>query len=532
MTTALGSGIAERSRQALLARLSEPRVWDVVVIGGGATGLGCAVDAAARGYSVLVVDAEDFAKGTSSRATKLIHGGVRYLAQGNFPLVREALAERARLLENAPHLVRPLRFVVPAYHWHDKPMLAAGLGLYDLLATGHGMPRSKILDIPATECALPGVRSEGLRGGVAYWDAQFDDARLALALARTVGDFGGLAVNYCAVTGLALENGRITGVHLRERESGCETHVHAKVVINAAGVWADSIRRFASPASSPKLSPSQGVHLVVDRAFLPGDSAFLVPNTDDGRVLFMIPWQGSVLLGTTDTPCSDLPIEPRPLPGEVDFILETAARYLSNAPTRGDVRSVFVGLRPLVGGGESSPTRKLSREHVVDVSAEGLVSITGGKWTTYRVMAEDAIDAAQRTGGLAQRRSATARLRVHGAPARDEGDVYGLDRVEIDRLPGAGVPVCPPLSLTEAEVRYAARAEFARTVEDVLARRHRALFVDAGKALEAAPRVAEILAEELGRPAAWAAAQLASFGELAARYMAHGTEAGEAVRPA
>nr|WP_249116107.1 glycerol-3-phosphate dehydrogenase/oxidase [Azoarcus sp. L1K30] len=501
-----------------MARLSEPRVWDVVVIGGGATGLGCAVDAASRGYSVLVVDREDFAKGTSSRATKLIHGGVRYLAQGNFPLVREALAERARLLVNAPHLVRPLRFVVPAYHLHDKPMLFAGLGLYDLLAGGRGIARSRVLDVAHTIEALPGVRESGLRGGVAYWDAQFDDARLALALARTVADLGGVALNYCAVTSLVEKAGRICGVDLNERESGTTYRVDAKVVINAAGVWADSVRRLASPAAEARLSPSQGAHLVVDRAFLPGDSALLVPHTDDGRVLFMIPWQGSVLLGTTDSPRPDLPVEPRALPGEVDFILETAARYLSRPPTRVDVRSVFAGLRPLIGGGDGSPTRRLSREHLVDVSAQGLVSITGGKWTTYRVMAEDAVDAAQAAGGLRSRSSGTAHLRLHGAPAQHADDVYGLDRTQVQALPGSGRCVVEGLSLTEAEVRYAARAEYARTVEDVLARRHRVLFFDAARAIDAAPEVARILAEELGSSQDWMAAEVARFNAVAAQY--------------
>lgn len=511
-------GVAARVRLALLARLAEPRQWDVVVIGGGATGLGCAVDAAARGYSVLVVDAEDFAKGTSSRATKLIHGGVRYLAQGNLPLVREALAERTRLLANAPHLVRPLRFVVPAYRWRDRPMLAAGLGLYDLLAGHHGIERSRVLDAARTIAALPTVCPSGLRGGIAYWDAQFDDARLALALARTVSDLGGLALNHCAATGLVLEAGRVRGVELRDAETGAPFRVAARVVINACGVWADAVRRFAQPGVQSILRPSQGVHLVLGHEFLPGKDALLVPHTDDGRVLFMIPWQGRVLLGTTDTVRADLPLEPRPLPGEIDFILETAARYLVRAPTRADVRSVFVGLRPLVGGGDTSLTRQLSREHLVEVSDAGLVSVLGGKWTTYRLMAEDAIDTAQSVAHLPRRDAATAGLSLHGAPAVDEGDVYGTDRAAVDALPGAGQVLVEGLGLTEAEVRYAARAEFARGVEDVLARRHRVLFFDAALAARAAPAVAKLLAEELGRDADWIAAEVAAFEALASQY--------------
>jgi glycerol-3-phosphate dehydrogenase len=324
------------SRPALLARLRDARTWDLVVIGGGATGLGCAVDAAARGHSVLLVEAQDFASGTSSRATKLIHGGVRYLAQGRLPLVREALAERCRLLENAPHLVHPLRFVVPAYGWHDKPLLGIGLGLYDLLAGTAGLGRSRVLDAARTVAALPTVNTVGLRGGVAYQDAQFDDARLALALARTVFDLGGTAVNYCAANGLIVEDGRVCGVQIRDAESGASFRVAARAVINATGVWADAVRRLADPGAARLLRPSQGVHLVVGREFLPGTDALLVPRTADGRVLFVIPWQGRVLLGTTDTPRTDAPYEPRPLAGEVDFILGTVARHLAHAPATAD----------------------------------------------------------------------------------------------------------------------------------------------------------------------------------------------------
>ncbi|ATE60762.1 glycerol-3-phosphate dehydrogenase/oxidase [Thauera sinica] len=515
------------SRPALIARLRGRRNWDVIVVGGGATGLGCAVDAAARGHSVLLLEARDFAAGTSSRATKLIHGGVRYLAQGRFALVREALAERARLLENAPHLVQPLRFVVPAYRWYDRPLIGAGLAAYDLLAGG-GLGRRRLLDAARTVAALPTVRTEGLCGGVAYMDAQFDDARLALALARTVFDLGGTAINHCEVSGLAVEGGRVCGVRVRDCETGEAYDAAARVVINAAGVWADTVRRLADPAVPGLLRPSQGVHLVVGREFLPGPDAMLVPRTADGRVLFAIPWQGRVLLGTTDTPRPDAPFEPRPLPGEVDFILATAARHLARAPGRADVLSAFVGLRPLIGVGEASATRNLSREHVVDVSSGGLVSVTGGKWTTYRLMAQDAVDAAQSVAGLPRRDSPTARLPLHGAPRADGAaapkDPYGTDREQVDRLPGARRRLVEGFTLTEAEVRYAARAEFARTVEDVLARRHRALFLDAALAAEAAPAVAAILAEERGVGADWCAAECARFSALAARYRDPGAE--------
>lgn len=509
----------DRSRSALLARLRDARPWDLVVIGGGATGLGCAVDAAARGYRVLVVDAHDFAKGTSSRATKLIHGGVRYLAQGNLALVREALAERARLLANAPHLVHPLRFVVPACRWHERALYGIGLRAYERLAGAAAIGRSRWLDRARTLAALPTLNPDRLRGGIAYFDAQFDDARLALALALTAHQLGGTALNYCAATGLVVEGGRVCGVELRDTLGGGRHRVAARVVVNAAGVWADAVRRLAEPAAAPLLRTSQGVHLVVGGAFLPGDDALLIPRTADGRLLFVIPWQGRVLLGTTDTERADQPLEPRALAGEIDFILATAAAWLRPAPAVADVRSVFAGLRPLLDG--AAHTGRLSREHRVEVSAQGLVSVLGGKWTTYRRMAEDAVDVAAARAGLPWRASPTATLRLHGAPAPGTpaaDDPYGSARAAADALAGAGRRLCEGLSLTEAEVRHAVRAEFAHTVEDVLARRHRALFLDAALALAAAPAVAALMAQELGHGQDWIDAQLAAFDRLAAGY--------------
>lgn len=506
------------AREALLARLAAAPSWDVVVIGGGATGLGCAVDAASRGYSTLLLEAHDFAKGTSSRATKLIHGGVRYLAQGNLALVREALAERSRLLANAPHLVHPLRFVVPTYQWHEKPVFGAGLALYDLLAGSRGIGHCRRLDPAETAAALPNVEQEGLRGGIAYWDARFDDARLAVALMRTVFDLGGLALNYCPVDGILSEGGRVRGVVARDAESGSVFRIGAQMVINATGVWADTVRRLERPQARALVRPSQGAHLVVDREFLPGDDALLVPHTPDGRVLFVIPWQGKVLVGTTDSARPDLPLEPAPLAGEVDFILQTAGRYLARAPSRSDVRSVFVGLRPLVGADEAAATRRLSREHAIEVSPGGLVTITGGKWTTYRRMAEDVIDAAESVANRPHRPAVTARLRLHGAGDGGGDDPYGTDRGWVDALPGSARAIHPDLSLTEAQIRYAVRHELARRVEDVLARRHRALFVDAAAAVAAAPEVARLMAEELGRDQEWRDSEIAAFGTLARQY--------------
>lgn len=491
-------------RADLLARLGATAEWDVIVVGGGATGLGCAVDAASRGYRTLLVEAHDFAKGTSSRATKLVHGGVRYLAQGNIPLVREALLERARLLANAPHIVHPLRFVVPAYGWLDKPRFGIGLTLYDWLAGRHGIAPCRVLDPGETRSALPTVEPRGLRGGIAYWDAQFDDSRLCIALMRTVFDQGGLALNYMPVEGLLVEGGRVVGLSLRESESGRAFPVRGKVVINATGVWADGLRRMERPGVRALLRPSQGVHVVLDAGFLPGSDALLVPETPDGRVLFVIPWQGKVLVGTTDTPRGDLPLEPRPLDGEIDFILETAGRYLVHKPARADVRSVFVGLRPLIDAGAALSTGKLSREHHIEVSPGGMVTITGGKWTTYRRMAEDCVNVAAGAARLPRSPCVTAGLRLHGADTTPDA------ANRRDGVAGA---------ISEAMVRHAAADELARTVEDVLARRHRLLFLDAAAAIEAAPGVASVLAAALGRDAAWQAGQVTAFSALAQAYL-------------
>ncbi len=497
-------------RDRLRAACDAGQRWDVVVVGGGATGLGCAVDAASRGYATLLLEAHDFAKGTSSRATKLIHGGVRYLAQGNLALVREALAERAVLLANAPHLVRPLRFVVPTYHWHQVPMLGAGLGFYDLLAGRHSLGRSRLLGRGATREALPGIREAGLHGGIAYWDAQFDDAALAVALARTVGDLGSLALNYCRVEQLAKAGGQLVGVEAVDAIDGQRFPISSRCVINATGVWADGLRGLDQPGRRTMIRPSQGVHLVVDADFLAGEDALLVPETDDGRVLFVIPWYGKLVIGTTDTPRDDLPLEPRALESEIDFILDTAGRYLSRAPGRGDVRSVFAGLRPLVGGDAGEQTARLSREHRVDVSDSGLVTITGGKWTTYRQMAIDAVDVAAARAGLPRRPSATLRRRLHGWEAGDARR----------RL------ACLQAPPDDDAVRRSVLESQACTVEDVLARRFRTLFLDAGQAIREAPRVAAVMAEALGMGPAWADEQVTTFRTLAAAYQVDGGSAG------
>lgn len=500
-------------RERLLGRLDAGEPFDLAIVGGGATGLGVAVDAAARGFFVALLEAADFATGTSSRATKLVHGGVRYLAQGNVGLVREALRERAILLANAPHLVRPLPFLIPMHGWRgrlrDRLVYGSGLRVYDALAGDAGLGRTAWLGRDALLAAAPATRRAGLVGGLRYFDAQFDDARLAVALARTALGLGACVVNHCRVTGLVrAAGGRVAGVEAEDRETGRSFAVAARCVVNATGVWVDGVRRMDEPGATELVAPSQGAHLVVDREFFPGDAALLVPKTADGRVLFAVPWEGKVILGTTDTPRPDLPREPRPFAEEVDFILAEAARYLERAPTRADVRSAWAGLRPLVrpaaGGGD---TKRISREHAIVVSPHGLVTVTGGKWTTYRAMAEDVLARCCAAGLLPARPAGVTRtLRLVGAPAPGATlepvtappglHLYGTEAADVAALPGADQEILP--GLTGAMVRFAARRECARTVEDVLARRSRWLFLDASLAASAADRVAAILTEEIG----------------------------------
>ena len=521
------------SRPENLDRLRSPETWDILVIGGGATGLGTAVDAAARGYRTVLLEAHDFAQGTSSRSTKLIHGGVRYLAQGNIPLVREALRERGLLIQNAPHLVHARDFLVPAYHYWQLPYYGAGLWLYDRLAGSLGLGRSRWISRAATRARVSTIHAAGLRGSILYTDGQFDDARLAIALARTLADLGGLALNHMPVTRLIKREGRITGVAARDSETDASFEVAARAVVNATGVYADTVRQMDEPGARPMLAPSQGAHLVLDRSFLPGSTAVMVPRTDDGRVLFAIPWHDRVLIGTTDTAMAVLPAEPRPLKTEIDFLLDRASRYLDPAPGRGDIKSLFAGLRPLIRpeGAEGTATAKLSREHAVFVSQSGLVTVTGGKWTTYRPMAKDAVDHAARVAGLPGRPCETATLKLHGwriptDESRSPRSLYGSDLPAVEEISSESAdwaePLHASLPYTPADVVWAARHEAARTVEDVLCRRTRALFLDARAALEIAPRVAELLAAELGRDRAWQSEQIEQFRSLAAGYMAEG----------
>ncbi len=526
-------------REAMLGRIRGSQVWDLVVIGGGATGLGTALDAQARGYKTLLLDASDFAKGTSSRSTKLIHGGVRYMAQGNLALVKEALAERAVLLRNAPHLVHERSFLVPAYSPWTLPYYGAGLTLYDILAGKARLSRSKFLGRKETLRRAPTLQKKGLWGGVAYADGQFDDSRLGIALLRSFLNCGGTALNYVAVTGVMhVRGGRIDGVLARDVETAETFGITSRVVVNAAGVFADVIRKLDDRHTSPWINTSRGVHIVLDRRFLPGDTAIMVPKTDDGRVLFAIPWHERVLIGTTDTPTPAASLEPSASEEEVEFLLEHAGRYLDPKPIREDIRSIFAGLRPLVGPdpeqlkhpGAKLKTSRISREHAISVSRSGLVTISGGKWTTYRRMAADTVDRAAEQGALPPKPCRTATLRLHGAPregelwsAEEPFGVYGSDAPALRELeatrPDLARPIHPRLPDRMSQVAWGARHECARTVEDVLARRTRLLFLDAAAAAEAAPSVAEVLAESLGKDQAWQASQVEGFRRLCRAYL-------------
>jgi glycerol-3-phosphate dehydrogenase len=521
----------EKMLRKIRERAASGEPWDIAVIGGGATGMGVAVDAAARGFDVVLVEAHDFGKGTSSRSTKLVHGGVRYLEQGNIPLVMSALKERGLMRQNAPHLVHDLAFVVPNYSWWEAPFYGIGLKLYDLLAGKYGFGASKLLSKEETLARLPALEPEELRGGVVYYDGQFDDSRLLIHLAMTAADHGATLVNYCPATKLLRDgDGYVNGLTARDGEMGEDLTIAARVVVNATGVFTDDIRRMADAKVEPLMVTSQGIHLVFDRSFLKGDTALMVPRTSDGRVLFVIPWHGHAVAGTTDTPVDAPSLEPKALDEEIEFILDTAGRYLSRPPTRADVLAVYVGLRPLVKSEGEGKTSSLSRDHVIQVDTSGLLTITGGKWTTYRHMAEDCVDHAITLGRLPDEACTTKKLHIHGylnaavdQGAEDPLGVYGTDAEEIKRLaterPELAGQLHGDLPYIAAEVVWAARMEMARSVEDVLARRTRALFLNARAAMAMAEPVARTLSVELGRDDAWVKAQVEEFRELAKQYM-------------
>jgi len=528
----------------MLARARDSgKTWDMLVIGGGATGAGIAVDAASRGYSVLLVEAADFGSGTSSRSTKLVHGGVRYLQQGNISLVVEALHERGRLLQNAPHLVRELAFVVPHYAWWEAPWYGIGLKVYDMLAGKYGFGKSKMLSQASVLNEIPTLETDGLRGGVRYYDGQFDDARLLVSLVQTAAEQGACLLNHARVAALSHdEEGLVAGAEIVDAESGDSFQVTARAVINATGPFADSVRLLDDANAKPMLAPSQGVHIVLDSRFLPGDTAIMVPRTSDKRVMFAIPWHGHCLIGTTDTAIETATLEPQAQDDEIEFLLETSAAYLQEDPTRPDILSVWTGIRPLVSGDSDNGTAALSRDHTVLTAPSGLITVTGGKWTTYRRMAKDAVKIAATIGELEERGCKTKGLRLRGwrepyaehEPLRgvDPFSEYGSDAAELAALAGQrmrlntgvdldlGEPLHPDLPICGAHLLWAVRHEMARKLDDLLARRTRALFLNARAALAIAPIAVEILATELGRDSAWAEAELARFNELASGYLA------------
>ncbi len=520
-------------REKMLKRLKKEKgPWDIVVIGGGATGLGVAVDAASRGYKTLLLEQHDFAKGTSSRSTKLVHGGVRYLQQGDISLVLEALKERGLMIQNAPHLVKNQAFIIPNYEWWDGPFYQVGLKVYDLMSGKLGIGSSKKLSKEETIKYIPTIDQKGLKGGVVYYDGQFDDARMALSLAQTAKQFNGVVLNYCEVVSLIKnEEEIISGVRAKDLETGKIHTIHAKAVINATGVFADKVKKMDEPHVKDMIQPSQGIHLVVGKEFLPDRYAIMVPQTKDGRVMFAVPWHDKVVLGTTDTLTEKPELEPKALDSEIDFILETAGQYLVKQPTREDVVSVFSGLRPLAKPeGEGKSTKEISRHHKVMISQSGLITIIGGKWTTYRKMAEDTVDNAILIGALDDRKCITHNLPIYGYDKNlditsDPLAVYGTEKYQLLELeeehPDLAEMLSEDIPLRKSQVVWAARHEMARTVEDMLARRVRGLFLNSKESLRVAPAVAEIMAKELGKDKEWIEDQLEDFGEVAKNYMIH-----------
>jgi len=505
------------------------KIWDIVIVGGGATGLGAGVDAASRGYDALLLEQSDFAKGTSSRSTKLVHGGVRYLAQGDIALVLEALHERGLLRQNAPHLVKNQSFIIPSYVWWDGPFYTVGMKVYDMMAGKLGLGPSEHISKEETLKAIPNLSEKDLSGGVIYYDGQFDDARLAVNLAQTMVENKGTAINYFKVVGLLKSSeGMVTGLKAKDEESGKTYDIKAKVVVNATGVFVDDILKMDDATARKTIRPSQGVHIILDKSFLQSDSAIMIPKTSDGRVLFAVPWHGKVVVGTTDTPVEEASLEPRALEEEIDFILSTAAKYLKKDPKREDVLSIFAGLRPLAAPqDDKSETKEISRGHKLIVSESGLVTMTGGKWTTYRKMGEDIIDKAAMIAGLDERKCVTKNMPIHGYVAnvdfKEHMYVYGSEQVELQKLinrnPELGKQLHPRLPYTKAEVVWTARNEMARNLDDVLARRVRALYLDARASIEMAPEAARLIANELGYDDNWIKNQVEEYTAMAKEYI-------------
>ena len=508
--------------------ITDQSSWDIIIIGGGATGLGTALDAASRGFKTLLVEQADFAKGTSSRSTKLVHGGVRYMAQGDIALVKHALQERGLLEQNASHLVHKEEFIIPCYDWFSVVKYLTGLTLYDWLAGKFSFGKSKYFSKKQTLALMPGIKEQGLKGAIRYFDGKFDDARLAINIAQTAQEKGATLINYMKVINLLKDGESIIGVETEDMITGSRFKFNGKVVINATGVFVDEILKMNNPNAKKMVRPSQGVHIVLKKEFLNSESALMIPKTEDGRVLFAVQWHDHLLVGTTDTPLDEHSLEPRALKEETDFILATAGSYFKTKPTEKDILSVFSGLRPLAAPTDSdgSSTKEISRDHKLIVSAKGLITITGGKWTTYRRMAEETIDLAIQQAGLPQVKCETKALRIHGcAVAHDDSHLnsYGSDRKHIEELikqqPELAEKLHVNFPYTVAEVVWSAKNEMAETVEDILSRRLRILFIDANAALQMAPKVASVLAKELGADRSWEENQIENFSRLAKGYI-------------
>ncbi len=516
------------NRALAIKKIGEDQNWDVVVIGGGATGLGAAIDAATRGYKTLLLEQHDFTKGTSSRSTKLVHGGVRYLAQGNISLVMEALRERGLMYRNAPHLVTDVSFLIPSFSWWSVPFYTIGLTLYDVLAGRLGFGRSLPQSRNTTIKKIPTVEKHGLRGSVLYHDGQFDDARMGINMVQTLHEQGGLALNYCKVEDLLKSGGKISGVVARDQETGKEYTINTRCVINATGIFVDEVLKKDNPNAREIIKISQGVHIVLDKSFLPSKYGMMIPKTKDGRVIFAVPWHDKVILGTTDIP-KDLALEePLVTDEEIDFILETACRYLAKKPTRADVQSVYAGLRPLAAGKtDSAKTSEISRGHKIYTSESGLVTIIGGKWTTYRQMAEDVVNKAVLAAKLPAVKSSTRKLHIHGykenPDTRDPMYFYGSDKEKIMELAAQekelGTIVSEKFNIIAAQVIWACRYEYARNVEDILARRIRVLIMDAEESIRIAPAIASIMAREFSYDKSWEKDQVEQYSQIAKQYM-------------
>ena len=514
------------NRENVITKINTENIWDVLVIGGGATGLGIALEACTRGYSTLLVEQSDFAKSTSGKSTKLVHGGVRYLAQGNISLVREASVERGLLFKNAPHLVKNQTFIIPVYNWWSRLKYTMGLKLYDWISGRLSLGSSVFISRKKVLEKLPGIISKNLFGGILYHDGQFDDARLAINLAQTIFDNGGYAINYMKVDSLLKNDGKLCGVMATDAETGEHFTMKSKVVINATGVFVDDILKMDNPGAKKNIAVSQGVHLVLDKKFFPGEDALMIPETSDGRVLFIVPWHDRLLVGTTDTPVQNITLEPVALEKEIEFILRTAAAYLTLTPKRKDVLSVFAGLRPLAASKEKGiATKEISRSHKIMISPSKLFTIIGGKWTTYRKMGEDMIDKVEKESGWKQTITTTGSLRIHGFTEQENpGDplyYYGSDKASINKIiKETGEKwISEKLNIHKAQVLWAVREEMARTAEDVLSRRTRALLLDAKESIRIAPMIAAIMAEEMNRDRNWIEEQVKSYNEVAKNYV-------------